>query len=196
MPQLDKYGRDKSSLLSKPSKYQSAMDRDINFENTPYTMPTQISKGTLATNLGGIFEIKDATGGTTLLTADPYTGVVTVAGSLVANIGVNLGTVANAHITGTTTLQGTISNVAINSGGTYNNGVFGTPNIVGADISSSAYNAGVIGTPQITGGTVNASVYQSAGTAGISGTAIYVKNLVPGDLGTLIFSRGLLVSST
>lgn len=191
MPKLDKYGRDKSSLLSEPTKFVSALDRDLNYENTPYTPPTQISKGTLTTNLGGVFEIRDETGTVVLLTADPVSKVVTIGGSLITNVGVNIGTLANSHITGTTTFQGTVTNAAINSGGTYNSSVLGTPTITGG-----AHNLAAIGTSSIVGGTINASEYQTGGTAGIAGTAVYVKNLVPGDLGTLIFNRGLLVSST
>jgi hypothetical protein len=189
---LNKYLQDEESLASLPKTRngrEMAIDREINFEKTARTFPTQISKGTLASNLGGVFELRDATGGTVLLTANPDTGVVTINGALQASVTVTLGTLTNSFVSGTNTFSGTITNNALLNGGTYNTNVIGTPAITGGTI-----NTAVIGTPSLTGGTVN-STFQASGSAGINGTTVYVKNLVPGDLGTMIFKGGLLISS-
>lgn len=182
---LNKYLQNKDSLGAKQPKVQTAMERDITFEKTPNTFPTQISKGTLASNLGGVFELRDATGGTVLLTADPETGVVTINGAISANVNVNIGTLTSPTIMGNSVFIGTMASSGIMTGGT-----IGTASIVGGTLAGA-----VITTTTFTGGTVNPTVLLASGSAGIDGTTIYVKNLVPGDLGTMVFKAGLLISS-
>ena len=184
--------------------YTNALEDNIKQEPTPYLHETAISKGTLQTTLGGLTEFKDATGGTTILTYNPDTGVVTIVGSLVANQ-VNTGTYSNIILAGTPALTGTLTNGVHNNatfgtpaitGGSVNSSTIGTPSITGGTISSGVVNNSTIGTPTVTGGTLNPTLYQRGGTSGVSASIVYVKNLSPGDLGTLVFTGGLLTSST
>ena len=144
-----------SRLRERISRYTSALQQDIYVERTPL-VNTIISKGTLQTNLGGILEVKDSTGGTTLFTVNPITGVTTVTGSLVTQQALSLGTIIDTVIAGQGTIRGTITNERLIQNGTYNTGTFGTPNVV----------AGTFGTPNILGGTHNNAFLGTIQTAG------------------------------
>jgi hypothetical protein len=100
-------------------------------------------------------------------------------------------------------------------GGTIGTALIGTCNIVAGNIGTPLFTGGTIqtvtigtsifaggtvqytllGTSQITGGTIQAAVYKgNAGSVGLSTTISYLN--VSTTPGTLIFSKGLLVSVT
>ena len=175
-----------------------AVDEALTKEPSPYLNPTAVSKGILESRSGGVTALKDTTNGTTLFTVDPDTGTVTIAGPIQASVTLNVGTINNTTIAGAGTNAGTINNLRLINNGTFNNGTFGTPAITGGTLTNSlvvtpTVNNPTIGTPAVSGGTVN-SVLQSGGVEGTSGSVIYVKNLVPGDLGTINFLGGLITS--
>ena len=182
----------KDSLAGRPRDYTLAVDQNVQVEPTPFLNRTAVAKGTLSTTLGGITEIRDSTGGTVLFTINPDTGVVTIAGSVVAQVGLNLGTISDSTIAGQSTLAGTLTNNRLINSGTYNNGTLGTPAITGGTINNT-----LVGTPAVTGGTVN-SVFQSSGVAGTAGSIVYVKTVdYAGSLttfGTLNFAGGIITS--
>lgn len=99
------------------------------------------------------------------------------------------GTVTNSVITG-----GTETNPVINTGtvntSAFDNGTLGTCQITG----------GTVGTALIAGGTSNQAAYQTGGTAGVSGSIVYVKTVnfagSTTTLGTLQFLNGLIVSAS
>jgi len=144
-----------SRLRERISQYTSALQQDLYVERTPI-VNTIISKGTLQTNLGGVLEVKDTTGGTTLFTVNPTTGVTTITGSLVTQQALSLGTIIDTVIAGQGTIRGTITNERLIQNGTYNTGTFGTPNVI----------AGTFGTPNILGGTHNNAFFGTLQTAG------------------------------
>ena len=130
------FGRNMVKMSSKAGTrdYTNALEDNIKQEPTPYLHETAISKGTFQTTLGGLIEFQDATGGTTVFTYNPYTGVVTILGSLVANQ-VNTGTYTNIVLAGTPSLTGTLTN------GAHNNAIFGTPAITGGTMLSGVINS-------------------------------------------------------
>jgi hypothetical protein len=69
--------------LFQPSNYVSAIDRESSYEPTPYLNRTAISKGSVVTTLGGLIDFKDLTGGTSIITYDPASGNITLAGTLI-----------------------------------------------------------------------------------------------------------------
>lgn len=162
---LDSQLRNVSGPGGRPSNWETALTHDVQVEQTPYASPTFISKGTMQANLGGILELRDATGGTILLTANPDTGVVTISGSLVANAGINIGTLSNSLISGTTRTTGTILGSSIYLGGTFNSIVVGSPSVTSGTFTSSVLNANTVGSPSITSGTLTSSVL-NANTVG------------------------------
>lgn len=168
---LDSQLRNVSGPGGRPSNWETALTHDVQVEQTPYASPTFISKGTMQANLGGILELRDATGGTILLTANPDTGVVTISGSLVANAGINIGTLSNSLISGTTRTTGTILGSSIYLGGTFNSIVVGSPSVTSGTFTSSVLNANTVGSPSITSGTLTSSVVNAAviGTPAITG---------------------------
>ena len=101
------------SPAGRPRDYVTALDDDLATEKTPYASPTLISKGTVQANLGGILELRDTTGGTILLTVDPVTGTVTLAGPVLANVTLNVGSMNNGAITGASSLRGTLTSTGI-----------------------------------------------------------------------------------
>ena len=87
------------------------------------------------------------------------------------------GTIANSIYSGTITQ-------AISSSGTFTNPTTNT-----GTINTSLFQNGTV-----SGGTVN-STYQTGGTAGVSGSIIYVKTVSPGTtFGTLSFTNGIVTS--
>ena len=175
--------RKEDSPAGKPREYITALENDLAIEKTPYANPTLISKGTVQANLGGILELRDTTGGTVLLTANPDTGVVTISGSLVANAGINIGTLSNSLISGTTRTTGTVTGSAIYSGGTFNNIIVGTSALTGGTVNSA-----IFGTPAIIGGTADAMTLGSPSVT--SGT---INNAV---LGTPAVTNGTMNNAT
>jgi hypothetical protein len=158
----------------------TALQRTLGYQRTPYSEPTQVSKGLTTSNAGGSFILYDKTGGTEIFSYNPLTGVVTINGSLIAQSS-NTGTYSNITLAGTNQINGTMLM-----------GFFGTPQITGGTINNA-----VIGTSQAIGGTANFGVYQIGGTAGYSGTVAFVRSVSPGTvLGSLIFNNGLLIGTS
>lgn len=203
----------RSSFQGRERDYKMALDEDLRKEPSPYAPATLISKGNFQSAAGGVTELLSTEGGTILFTVDPDTGVVTIGGPVVASVTLTVGTINNGVIAGQTSLAGTLTNNRLIQAGTYNSGTFGTPAIAGGSwiggfigtpvITGGTFTSmvgtlinGLIGTSQITGGTINPASLQVNGTAGIGTTIVYAKNVVPGDLGTLVFTGGLLTSST
>jgi len=156
----------RKGLAARESDYRTALDRDTQEEITPFTFPTQINKGTSQVNLGGVFELRDTTGGTILLTADPDTGVVTIKGSLVAEQNFDAGTISNTELAGSTTQTGTflgnlITGTLSITAGTADNIILGTPDVTGGTVDSA-----VMGTPNAAGGTHNNAFFGTINTAG------------------------------
>ena len=160
--------------------YTTALEDSMRQEPTPYLHETAISKGTFQTTLGGLTEFKDSTGGTTIFTYNPDTGVVTIIGSLVANQ-VSTGTYSNIVLSGTPTLSGTLA------GGVHNNATFGTPALVGGTSTNMVVNAPTIGSPQITNGTMNNGVF---GTPAITGGTHSAGVLANNTIGTPAVTGG------
>lgn len=169
-PKLDDFNRPKDGLQANHIEVTNAIDQDLHVEKTPYANPTQISKGDFTSTLGGIFTLKDSTGGTTILTYDPDTGVVTIAGGITAQQTLNLGTITSSTFAGTTTNIGTLILGMANSG-TINNSTFGTPSTNGGTIGNA-----FIGTPSVSGGTLTNSNYL--------GTAIFTPTVGSAALAT------------
>jgi hypothetical protein len=173
--------RPENSISGRPSSFETALTSAINREPSPYLNRTSISNrgGTLQTNLGGVFEVRDTTGGTVLLTIDPDTGTVTIAGAIQASVTLNLGTINNTSISGSGTIDGTLTNNRLINGGTINNGTLGTPAITGGtidsvvmgtpDITGGSLDSAVLGTPAITGGTHDSAVF---GTPDMTGGSL------------------------
>ena len=184
-----------NSLAGKQSQFKTALEDNMAVEPTPYLHRTAISQrgGTIQTNLGGIFEIRDTTGGTVLLTASPTTGVVTISGSLVTQAGINIGTLSNSLISGTTRTTGTITGSAIYSGGTFNNIIIGTSSLTGGTIDSvtmgtptvtgGIVNSAIFGTPTITNGTMNNATFGTPNTqSGTFGTPTIIRPTIDGTV--------------
>ena len=180
--------RKKDSLASRPREYRNALQESILQEQTPYLQRTAISKGTVQANLGGVLELRDSTGGTILLTADPETGTVTIGGPLQANVTLNLGTITNTTIAGAGTIAGTINNTRLINNGTWNNGTFGTADITGGTMRSGVLNAMTVGSPVVTSGTLTSSVVNAAtlGTPAITG----------GTASGMLFTAGNITTGT
>ncbi len=87
----------------------------------PYAPPVFVSKGTVESTLGGRTTFKDANGGT-LLTYDPDTGTITIAGGILLSQALTLGTL-NSSV-----LQGTNTNTGLLTGGTITGLLGGTLN--------------------------------------------------------------------
>ena len=98
----------KTSSKAGTRNYTNVLEDNLRQESTPYLNRTSIGKGTIQSNLGGVLDLYDKTGGTKVLTYNPQTGVVTILGSLVANQ-VSTGTYSNIVIAGTSSILGTLS---------------------------------------------------------------------------------------
>lgn len=151
---LDEKLKPINGIASRPSKFITALQTNINQESSPYLNRTAVQNrgGTIQANLGGVFEVRDTTGGTVLLTIDPDSGTVTIAGPIQANVTLNLGTINDTTLAGNGTIGGTITNNRLINGGTINNGTLGTPAVTGGTINSF-----IAGTPDITGGTMDSA---------------------------------------
>ena len=182
----------KTTSLAGTRQYTNALEDNLKVESTPYLNRTAISKGTVQTNLGGLLELYDKTGGTKVMSYDPATGIVTILGSLVAEQ-VNSGTYTTIVIAGNSSLVGTLSGgvhgTSLYQGGTLANAIVGTPSTQG----------GTVGTAQIIGGTINPSVYQIGGTVGATGSIVYVKTVdfvgSAVTLGTVNFNNGIIFNA-
>ena len=129
-------------------------------------------------------KIRSSTGYFKKLSAGQIGSVTSITGGTITSSSFNQGTITNSSF------QGTISQ-PVSSGGTFTN-----PTVNTGTLNNSLYtgtlNNGVLGTPNINGGTVN-SVLQATGTAGTSGSIVYMKTAGP-TFGTLNFANGLIVS--
>lgn len=134
-----------TSLSSRQSRsiekneFVSALDQDLRIEKTAVINST-VQKGTAQVNLGGILEVRDSTGTNVLLSTNPETGVVTIAGTVQSNVAINIGTVIDTRISGTSSQSGTLNITGVISNGTFSGGTF---------------NNTTVGTPMISGGTMN-----------------------------------------
>lgn len=187
------------------------LDKNLMPENAPVTSKRQISGYDFDTMADRGMVKRFSLGGAEITTENIANDAVTTA--KIANLAVTTGKIANDAVTnvkiasfdwskgtGGTIATGTILGVpyqegtvttSLITGGTINAPVVGTPNITGGTVGTA-----IIGTSSLIGGTVNAGTYQVDGTAGATGSIVYVKNLAPGDLGTVIFTRGLVTSIT
>jgi hypothetical protein len=87
----DKFMRKADSLQARERGYTSVFQQKVTNDPDPYAPPTLISKGTVSTTLGGLVDLIDKSGGTTLFTYDPSTGVVQINGQLSLNANLRLG---------------------------------------------------------------------------------------------------------
>lgn len=120
--------RPSNGLSGKDNQYRSALEDNMHQEPTPLLHRTVVSNrgGTVQTNLGGLVDLRDTTGGTSIFTYDPDTGVITFNGPINLNGTFTLGTntVFNGPVTfnGGMTLasQGTVTNrgIVFNGGAT------------------------------------------------------------------------------
>jgi len=163
--------------------------------------------GTFAKTIPYVFSIKQKLNVKDIVASSLYAknlvvsgaGTVPLTGGTLADYFYNVGTVANSLIEGGTintsiweggTINGITSEGGTMNNGVYANGVLGTPAITGG-----TWKYGILGTPTITGGLINAGTYETNGTAGASGSIIYVKTVNPGTtFGTLNFNNGLITS--
>jgi hypothetical protein len=180
---------DKNSLGAKPSNRVMAMKQDNRIERSPYLPPTSVSKGDLITTLGGVTTFMDKTGGTTVFTYDPQTAVITMNGGVVVNQTLNLGTIFNTNLTGTTYndgvlnlgigTQGTIYNNKFTTG-TMNTSLFISGTMGSSNINTTTLESGTIGTSSIIGGT--------ATNLTISGGTVSNSSVIGGTLNYPIFN--------
>ena len=168
------------SFSDRPREWQTDFEQDANVEKGPYSKPTEIQKGTSTTTLGGLFTIKDKTGGTVLMTVNPETGVITLAGDLNVTQTLSGGTLGTSTIIG-----GTASNLNIH------NPIIGTPAVTAGTATNYNLHNAIIGTSSYTGGTVNPASYEINGTVAVAATAVIVGG---GTTHTLTFEEGVLVS--
>jgi len=161
---LDEQLRAKSGVASEPREWQSEFSQDVNVEKGPYSNPTLINKGTVTITGGGVLTVKDSTGGTTLLTINPTTGEVTVAGTLTITQTLSGGTINTARIIG---------------------GTAGTVQVIGGTVGTSMLAGGTLGTATLAGGTVNPASYKINGTSSYTGTQTF------DDLGTITHTVGI-----
>lgn len=155
------------SIAQRSRGFVTALSDNIRQEPTPFAPRTIISKGTIETTGGGLVQLFDTTGGTLIFTYDPDTGAITLNGALVNISVLNAGTIKSS------TFAGTFTNNSLSNGGTYNNGVFGTPSIVGGTYSNAVltipsltggtYNQAILGSPTITTGTITDKLTVLAG---------------------------------
>src|SRR3990167_2252481 len=132
---LNRQLRRDNSLAARSNGYELAITNDLTEEKNPLKQNIIVTKQLYQSTLGGSVQFLDATGGTVILSYNPDTGTITLNGGIIVNQSFNIGTITNTLFTGGT----------INSIGTINNGVFGTPGVIG----------GTIGTSLIQGGTIN-----------------------------------------
>jgi hypothetical protein len=171
--QLDKYGFPVNSPISPGTIGDSEIPWRFGIRQKIQAHKIRASTGQFH-NLSGTFS------GTTVLTNVTVTSSVVQTGTISNNLIVG-GTVTLTNFT-----NGTAANI-LSSGGTANNQTMGTPKIVGGTIDGA-----VFGTPS---GTVNPLAYLINGTAGASGSVIYVKTVSPGTtFGTMNFNNGIITT--
>lgn len=114
------------SLAQRPREAVSALEQDERYEKSPYAPPTFVSKGTVQTTAGGLVDLLDKTGGTSVFTYDPNTGSITILGYLSISNPITFGSSTtiggNLTVAGTTTLNGpgTVNNNALTFNSTTN----------------------------------------------------------------------------
>ncbi len=171
MQAYDELGLDNKLRKTKlKSEYISALTEDTRVEKSRL-VNNIVTKGTMQTTDGGLAQLDSVTGGTILFTVDPLTGEVTIAGPVIANVTLNLGTANNTAITGSSTLMGTLVSTGIVSGGTFNNITIGTSRSVGG-----TFNAALFETPSLTP-SAGSTALNADGQFGIKthiGTGIFV----------------------
>ena len=144
-------------------------------------------------------------GGTTtsLTLVQPTIGTMTATGGTATSLTLVTPTIGTPALTGGTLTNSVLVTPTIGTpaltGGTLTNSVLvtptiGTPTMTGGTITNGVLVTPTIGTPSLTGGTVNPIQFSAGGTVGVDGTAVYIKNLVPGDLGTIVFTKGIATS--
>lgn len=152
--------------------FNQNINRDMQNERSPYLNPVAISKGSVTTTLGGVTTIKDTSGSVILFTINPDTGEIIMAGSIIANQVLNLGTVYNSNFTGTLNnlgtllmgigTSGTLYNTTLvtpnitdafvtGTGGTLDNMTMGSPSVVGGVFSNTIINQGTFNSPSFPG---------------------------------------------
>lgn len=154
-----------------------------------------IDSGTISASL-----VKNGTAANNIISGGTINTSIWQGGTINGNIsdgGTWTGGTHNNGIFGTPSVTGGTINSPLISGGTANNQTLGTPSITGGTNINQTINNATIGTPTITGGTCNAGTYQVGGSAGLSGSIIYIKTISPGTtFGTLSFLGGLITAST
>lgn len=190
---MDDYtNRFRQGLAANQPDWKSAQEQEAINEWNPNTPPVLVNKGTFQTTGGGLPQFR-ATGGTSggsiLFTVDPVTGNITISGPLIANLILNLGTIQNTAIAGTSAITGTVTNFSLINNGTWNTGTFGSPVITGGSWATGTLTGAVLGTPNVTGGTMNNAFFGTPQTAGgtigtpvISGIPTFVSNAGSGTL--------------
>lgn len=129
---------DKLRRTKLKTEYVSSLTEDERTDKTRL-INNIVTKGTVQTTDGGLAQLNSVTGGTILFTVDPVTGQVTIAGPVIANVTLNLGTANNTAITGSSTLMGTLISSGIISGGTFNNITVGTSRTVGGTFNTPKF---------------------------------------------------------
>jgi hypothetical protein len=137
-----------TSLASTRIPVESTIRRDVTNERSPYLNPVSVTRGTMLATLGGITEVRDATGGTVLFTIDPTTGTVTIAGGIVANQTVNIGTINNSVLTGNIVNTGTVV-WGVGTAGTIYCSEFNASTVINSLINASTITNAIITTPSI-----------------------------------------------
>ena len=99
--------RKPDSIAGRERTYNLAVHQDIRNEERPYAPRMFVSKGTILATLGGLTEFRDATGGTVIFTYNPDTGVITLNGGVIFSQTLNIGSINNTAIMGTSRNIGT-----------------------------------------------------------------------------------------
>jgi len=200
---LDKHGLNMNRPL-KGREFNQTINTDIRNERSPYLNPVAISKGSVLSTSGGITTLRDTTGGTILFTVDPDTGTVTIAGGVVVNQTVNIGTIYNSNFTGTLSNLGTL-NFGVGTLGTLHNSVLtgGTVNAVAGTLDNV-----VLGSQSSQGGTVIQALLNACAIEGgtitsvkMTGTQLFDVNAgsailgADGNLALQTYGTGIIISA-
>lgn len=179
-------------LAAEERGYVTALKDNLRQEPTPYLNQTSISKGTIQTTLGGLIDFRDKTGGTSLVTLDPASGLITLNTSGTATRNLSLaGTTTisqKLNVTGTPTFSapGTIqnTNLVFTGGSTQGTAAVRMFNNAGSEritlgIDASGYGYGTIDQLAFTTNIgnlvkeVNGVTFQCADAAGVHAVRIY-----------------------
>jgi hypothetical protein len=185
------------SVLTTPSHAGQHSDANDAIEAIETVLGVTTGTNVLKNFVVGKFAVH-TTGGTL---ANGLLGTSTITGGTASAITITSGTLSGALVGTSQITGGSIATVVIGTptitGGSWSTGtitgaVVGTPSITGGTIS-----AALIGTSTITGGTVNPASFSIVGTAGATGTAIYVKTITGGTAatwGTIAVVKGLVIT--